>query len=721
MKPAKPGLPRRTFIELSAKSTALLGLSAPLLTSACREAPATTTVHGACYHDCPDRCSWQVTVSGQQVIDFRATQNNPYTAGQLCNKMVNFPAEVTYHPDRLLHPLKRTGAKGSGQFTRISWEQAISEVAGRLQDIIAAHGGEAILPYSFGGNQGLVQGGAISDRFFAHIGASRLERTICGDPAVAGVLATNGQTTGLMPEDIVHSRFIVLWGTNTLRSNQHLWPFILQARDRGARLVVIDPFRSETAEAADWHLQPLPGTDTALALGVIHVLLAEGLHDADYIARYTVGIEELTRHVQAYDPATVAQLTGLEAATITDFARAYAQGEPSLIRVLIGMEHQANGASAFRTVAMLPALTGAWRSYGGGLMHMHYELFGEALRWEAVSLPESLANRPTRSINMVRLGRALTDPDLHPAIRALVVFNANPAVTTPHQNLVMEGLQREDLLTVVSEHFMTDTARFADYIFPATSALEHWDILDSWGTPYLNINEPAISPLGASKPNSELFRLLARAMDLDAPYLYVGDQALVAGTLESDHPYMQGITLASLRQQGGQRLHLPEKWMPHAEGNFKTASGKCQLYDPAMDPPLPEYVPVQYSAEELARYPLQLLSIKTPKHFLNSSHAQLRESLALEGSPRLDIHAVDAAAREIADGDEIRVYNGRGRVLLTARVSTKVRPGVVCMPQGHWPSLMAGGSSANALTTDRLTDMGDGSALQETKVEVAKV
>ncbi len=717
----KPGIPRRTFIELSAKSTALVGLSAPLLTSGCTPTPSTTTVHGACYHDCPDRCSWKMEVTDQQVTAFQATQNNAYTAGKLCNKMVNFPAEVTYHPDRLLYPLKRTGAKGSGEFARISWEQAIGEVAGRLQTIIAEQGGEAILPYSFGGNQGMVQGGAIPDRFFAHIGASQLERTICGTPAVVGVLATNGQTTGVLPEDIVHSRFIVLWGTNPLRSNQHLWPFIQQARERGAKIVVIDPFQSETSAQADWHIQPLPGTDTALALGIIHIILSENLQDQAYIDQYTVGINELTEHVQAYDPATVAQITGLDQATLVDFARAYAQGEPSLIRVLIGMEHQANGASAFRTVAMLPALTGAWREFGGGLMHMSYELFGEALNWEAINLPESLASPTTRSINMIQLGQALIDPALNPAISALVVFNSNPAVTTPNQNLVHQGLQREDLLTVVSEHFMTDTARYADYIFPATSVLENWDILDSWGTPYLNINEPAIAPLGESKPNSELFRLLAKAMGLDAPYLYINDLEIVKQTLESDHPYLEGITFESLRKHGGQRLNLPDRWMPHAQGNFKTSSGKCHFYDPTIDPPLPDYVPIAYSDQDKADYPLHLLTLKTPKHFLNSSHANLKSSQAKEGVPYLDIHEQDATSRDIADGDEIKVYNSRGRVLLTARVSTKVRPSVVCMPQGFWPSLMKGGSSANALTNDRLTDMGRGSALQENKVEVVRV
>ncbi|MCO5724646.1 molybdopterin-containing oxidoreductase family protein [Robiginitalea marina] len=722
MKPTQPkGIPRREFLELSAKTAAGIGLtSLPLVGSGCLGPSPAKTVHGACYHDCPDRCSWKVTAADGKVTAFQAG-DNPYTAGKLCNKMDAFPSDVTYHPDRLLTPLKRTGEKGTGTFTPISWEQAIGEVAGKLRAIVAKSGGEAILPYSFGGNQGLVQGEAIPNRFFARLGASQLERTICGNAAVAGVLAANGQTTGVLPEDCVHSKYLVLWGTNPILSNQHLWPFIQKARDHGATLVVVDPFRSRTTAEADWHIQPRPGTDTALALGMMHIILAEGLQDQDYIDRHTLGIEELRAHVQAHNPATTAQITGLPEETIIAFARAYAQSTPSLIRVLIGMEHQANGASAFRAVAMLPALTGAWRHHGGGLMHMTYELFGEALNWESISLPAELANPATRSINMVELGKALTDPALDPPIEALLVFNSNPAVTTPNQNLVRRGLERPDLLTIVSEHFLTDTARYADYVFPATTVLEHWDLFDSWGSTYLNLNEPAIDPRGESKPNSELFRLLARAMGYTEPYLYQADLEIVKNTLKSDHPYLEGITFESLRQSGGQRLTLPEPWIPHAEGNFKTASGKCHFHDAALEHPLPAYLPVAYSEEELRAYPLHLLTLKTPKYFLNSSHANVGHLLEKEGKPYLEVHPQDAAARNIADGDELKVFNPRGRVFLTARISEKVTPGVVCMPQGYWPSLLKGGSSANALTDHRLTDMGRGGAIQEARVEIEKI
>lgn len=713
---------RRTFIEVSALGAA--GISfAPLtsLSSCTTSEDVTKTVFGACYHDCPDRCSWHITTANNQVIAFEANKNDPYTAGKLCDKMVDFPKDVTFHPDRILTPLKRTGPKGTGAFEPISWEQGIDEIAIKVKDIIKQKGGEAILPYSFGGNQGLVQRGALANRFFARIGASQLERTICGDAAVAGVLATNGQTTGVLPEDFIHSRYIVLWGTNPMLSNQHLWPLIQRAKNNGAKIITVDPFQSKTSIESDWHIQPQPGTDTALALGLMHVILRENLHDKEYTDSYTIGLDQLLQHVQKYDPLTVSQITGLEEETIVTFAKEYANSSPSLIRVLIGMEHQVNGASAFRAVAMLPALTGAWRHHGGGLMHMTYELFGEALNWEGVNLPKEMANPTTRKINMIELGKALNNTELNPAIHGLFIYNSNPAVTTPNQNLVVKGLERDDLCTVVLEHFMTDTARYADYIFPATTVLENWDVLSSWGTPYLNINEPAISPLGEAKSNAEFFRLLAKEMGFKEGYFHVSDLDMVKETLKSEHEYMKGISFQTLRKKGGQKLNLPDKWMPHANGNFKTSSGKCHFYDPEMEQPLPEYIPHNYQDEFRKQYPLHLLTIKTPENFLNTSHANIDRLVKAEGGFYLEIHPNDASKRDIQDGDELKVYNPRGRVFITARISQKVTPGVVCMPQGFWPSRLKGGSSANALTNDLLTDLGRGGAIQEAKVEVVKM
>ena len=710
---------RRNFLEISTQGAVGLGL-VPLISLSCSRAKASRTVNGACCLDCPDSCSWQVTVENNQVTDFRASSDHPFTAGKLCDKMANYPTDVTYSPQRLLKPLKRIGKKGEGKFEEITWEKAISEISTQLQTIIKEKGGEAILPFSYGGNEGKVQINA-GDSFFAHIGATQLERNICGGAVEAGIMATNGQTTGVLPEDIIHSRYIVLWGTNPVHSNQHLWTIIEKVRTQGAKVVVIDPFQSQTAVQADWHIQPLPGTDTALALGLIHVILAEKQQDQDYIDKYTTGIAELTKHVEKYSPQVVAQITGLKKTDITQLAREYAKGSPSLIRILIGLEHQANGASAARAIAMLPALTGAWKQLGGGLMNMTYELFGDALNYQMLDLPEALKNKKTRKTNMVQLGQTLTNKDLNPAIQALFVFNANPAVTMPNQNLVVKGLEREGLLTIVLEHFLTDTARYADYVFPATTTLENWDLLTSYGTPYLTFNEPAIEPLGQSKPNTEFFRLLSKAMGFTEKYLYHADLAIVKSLLNSDKPYLQGITFESLRKIGWAKLNISEKWLPHAEGNFGKLGGKCKLYNADVNPPIADYVPFSYSAEDLAKYPLHLLTVKSTKNFLNSTRANHDKHTKKEGKPYLDINEADAKIRNIAEGDELKIFNQRGEVYVTARIKNKVQKGVVCMPQGFWSSLMKGGSSANALTHDLLTDMGGSAALQEARVEVTKI
>lgn len=714
---------RRRFVNMGLQGTVGMSLASTTLLSSCINEIEPKTVHGACYHDCPDTCSWSVTSQNGKITEFKPSKSNPFTAGKLCSKMNRFPDDVTFHSDRVLTPLKRIGKKGEGKFERISWEQAISEVAQKLKTVIDEKGSEAVLPYSFAGTEGLVQKNSISARFFAHIGASKLGRTICGDAAVTGVLATNGQTTGVLPEDAIHSQFIIVWGTNPVISNQHLWPFIQEARKKGARVVVIDPFKSKTASGADWHIQPKPGTDTALALGMIHVIIKEELHDQDYIDNYTQGIEELRNHVEKYDPVAVAKITGLDESAIVQLAKEYAKAQPSLIRVLIGMEHQANGASAFQAVAMLPALTGAWKYHGGGLMHMTYELFGKAFNWERLNLASKIENPDTRSISMIQIGKSLTDPKI--GVDALFVYNSNPAVIAPNQNLVIKGLEREDLFTVVLEHFVTDTARYADYVFPATSQLEHWDLMNSWGQTYVNLNEPAIDPVGDAKPNTEFFRLLAAEMEFTETYLFESDLDIIKKTLASDHEYLKGIDFEYLKKQGWARLNLPEPWMPFAKGNFGTPSGKCEFYSTVLEKddlsPLPEYHGVDYSDEEIAKYPLQLLTVKSTGYFLNSSHANVDRLLKKEGEPMLDIHVTDAESRGISDGDEIKVKSQNGQLLIKAKITDRVRPGVVCMPQGYWSSLMKGGSSANALTADAFTDMGNGAAFHETRVEVWKV
>jgi anaerobic selenocysteine-containing dehydrogenase len=716
---------RRELINFGVKGCAAIGLSqafsGPIF--ALNSGGQSKTVHGACYHDCPDCCSWTVTAVDGKITQFEASKSNPFTAGKLCNKMDNFPDDVTFHPERVLTPLKRTGKKGKGEFQPVSWEQAIDEIAGRLKSIIQKKGSQAVLPYSYAGTEGLIQHNTLSGRFFARLGSTELERTICGDAAAAGVAATIGDTTGVLPEDIIHSRYIILWGTNPVTNNQHLWPFILKAKEKGAKIVVIDPFQSATALVADHYIQPMPGTDTELALGMINVILSEQLQDQEYIDRYTIGIDELKTHVKKYDPESVAKTTGLEPQTIVSLAKEYARAQPSLIRLLIGIEKHASGANACRAVAMLPALTGAWKQLGGGLMHFTFGLFGQSLNWERLSLAETIAKTPARKINMIQIGRALNDTSLKPPIHAMIVYNSNPAVIAPDQNQVLKGLLRDDLMTVVLEHFITDTARYADYVLPATTQLEHWDLMISWGQDYINLNQPPLAPRGQSKPNSEIFRTLSKAMGFQEDYLYESDLDIIQKTLKSNHPYMKGITFESLMKNGWARLQTPVPWIPHAEGNFATPSKKCEFFSTANDSAassLPEHKPVHYSDEDLKKYPLQLLAIKSTRTFLNTSHANVKHLLQKEGLAYLDIHQTDAKFRGIAEGDEVKVHNAKGQVILTARIKNKVRPGVVCIPQGFWPSLMKGGSSANALTNDRLTDMGNGSALQEARVEVTK-
>ncbi|MFO7826070.1 MAG: molybdopterin-dependent oxidoreductase [Cyclobacterium sp.] len=716
---------RRKFIGLGIKGYSGVqlaqGLPLSLLAfSGCKKSSA-KTIHGACYHDCPDSCSWEVTVENGEIRGFAGDKENPFTAGKLCDKMETFPQDITFHPDRILSPLKRTGLKGEGKFEKISWEQAIKEVAEKLKLSVARHGGESVLPFGYMGTQGLIQKGAMSNRFFTKLGASNLSETICGAPAITGNMMANGQVMGILPEDIVHSRYIILWGTNTKHSNVHLWPFVLEARSRGAKIIVIDPFRSATAMEADQHIQLMPGTDVALALGMMHVIIKEELTDDEYIENFTLGYEALKKHVEKYDPTTVAGICGIEEHLVVDFAREYARAKPSLIRYLVGMEHNFNGGDAFRSVGMLPSLTGAWREHGGGLMHFTYELFGKALNYGRLNMYTELAEKETRWINMVQLGSMLNDVDLNPAIKTLFVFNANPVVTIPNQNLIREGLKRDDLLTVVVEHFVTDTAKYADYIFPATTQLEHWDVADSWGQVYLNLNQPAIEPLGEARPNSEFFRLLAKEYGFNDACFNESDIEIAQSFFDTDHPYMKGITFDYLKEHGWARLKIPDPFLPHATGNFGTSSGKCEFYSASMESSgqaLPAYKST--SPENLAQYPLQLLTVKATKGFHNSSHANVKHLIENEGFPTLDMSMEDAQSRNISDGDEVKAQNQYGTVLLKARIRNRIRAGVVLMPHGYWPSFVKGNATSNALTNDRLSDFGGGAALQDCWVEVIR-
>jgi anaerobic selenocysteine-containing dehydrogenase len=660
-----------------------------------------------------------VTVEDGVATSLVGDREHPETRGVLCAKVDHY-VERAYSPLRVLHPLRRIGAKGAGSFEQVSWDDALADIAARLRSIVAESGPTAILPYSFAGTQGLLQANGMGRRFFTRLGASRLERTVCGTAGGAGLEMTIGTSAGMLPRDLAHSRFIVLWGTNPIVTNLHLWPVIREARRDGAKVVVIDPLKTRTAAAADWHVRPMPGSDAALALGMMHVIVAEGLHDERYVAEHTVGFEELCERLADYAPERAAELTGLDASEIVALARAYATTRPAAIRVLIGLEHHAEGETIFRAIASLPALVGAWRERGGGLVHHPMGLFAQALN--SVQMPE-LEDTRIRSFNMLQLGRTLTDPSLDPPVRALFVYSSNPAVTAPNQNLVLEGLRREDLFTVVHEQFLTDTALHADYVLPATTQLEHWDLMTSWGHTYLTLNRPAIDALGEAIPGTELFRRLARVLGLDEPYLQDSDEEMIRYALASGHRYLDGITFERLAAEGWAPLNLPEPWMPLAEGGYPTPSGKCEFYsqrlaDRGLDP-LPYHRPRTIDGDA-TRFPLLLLTSRSAIHFLNSSYANLPRHLRAEGEPRVDLHDADAQARAIGDGDRVRVESRHGALELSARVGDRVRPGVVSVPGGWWASLSPGGRSANALTSDGLSLWSGGGDFSDTYVEVSR-
>jgi anaerobic selenocysteine-containing dehydrogenase len=684
-------------------------------------------VRGACPHDCPDTCAWSVRVEDGVAVELIPDSDHPFTAGGLCAKVNRYIDDRTYNPDRILYPLRRSGPKGSDAYERVTWDEALAGIAAELKRVIGDSGPEAILPYSYMGTQGMVQGMAMDGRFFARLGASRLERTVCGDNGQAGFIGTIGIDAGLDPESIVHSRFIILWGTNTIVTNLHLWPFVQRARKAGAPVVVIDPVRTRTAQAADEHIQPMPGTDSALALGMMAVIVDEDLYDHDYVEHHTLGFEQLKERLKDYPLDRVATITRVPEDVIADLARRYATTRPATIRSLVGMDHRANGAMTFRTIACLPALTGAWRDRGGGLIGMVGRHMRNAVPMGRLGMSE-LEDPSKRKINMMQIGKALTDTSLDPPIKALVVYNSNPAAIASNQNLVLKGLAREDLFTVVMEHFMTDTARCADYVLPATTQLEHLDLMYSWGTMYLSLNQPAIDPVGEALPNSEIFRRLARALELDHPELQQTDEEIISDVLDTSHEWLEGITLDSLKQTGWAKLTVPQDWRPYAQGNFPTPSGMCEFYNESLGAegfdPLPVFEAAAESPagdpELVARFPLALMVGKTALHFLNSSYAGVARHVKAEKEPVIDIHPDDAAPRGISDGETVRVFNDRGAVVLRARIKDKVRSGVVSMPFGWWASSSPGGRSGNALTRDGVAAWGRGSDFLDTLVQVER-
>lgn len=670
---------------------------------------AVKTVLGTCHHDCPDSCGWVVTVDGsngdQRAVKLRGNPEHPYSKGELCPKVNPFLDRV-YHPDRILHPLIRTGAKGEGLFRQASWDEALSLVKDQLIAAIGEYGGEAILPWWDAGTQGLIQMTSLDRRFFAHLGASRLTGSLCGGTAKAGVAATYGSGLTADPMSIRFSRFIVLWGTNTRLTNRHLWPFIEEARSQGAKVVVIDPVRTMTAGSADWFIQPLPGTDVALMLAVMNVLIEQGLLDRDYVDRHTIGYEQLAQRVADWPVERAAKICGLDEDEIVRFACAYGSTRPSFIRTLIGAEHREQGAMFYRTLSCLPLLTGSWRDRGGGLSR-------SVGSWSETQVIDAAFDVPTntRQISMNHLGRVLTDPAA--GIHVLVVWNGNPLVSVPNAAQTRAGLSRDDLFTVVSEQFMTDTARYADVVFPATTEIEHLDVIPSWGHLYLGWNEPGISPLGESVANTELWRRLANAMGFDDPEFSMDDEALIRSAL-------RGVDVELLRTQGWVRLNLPEDMRPYAEGGFATSSGKAELVSESLGEmghdPLPSYAPARESPTGdsglFDRFPLMLLTPKNHTRFLNSSYSHMHGQM--ENGPFVELDPHDATARGIGEGDAVAVWNDRAELTLPAKLSTRLRPGVALIPWGWWGKE----ANANALTNDTLTDWGGGVAYSDTLVEV---
>ncbi|VVE85068.1 molybdopterin-containing oxidoreductase family protein [Pandoraea sputorum] len=687
----------------------------------------THVVRAACPHDCPDTCALHVTVENGVAIKVQGDADHPTTKGVLCTKVSRY-TERTYHPDRLLHPLKRVGPKGSGEFVRVSWDEALDEIATRL-GAIAAREPEAILPYSYAGTMGFVQGESMAARFFNKIGASDLDRTICASAGAAGLRYTYGAGVGMHVEHFVDSKLILIWGSNPITSSVHFWAIAQEAKRRGAKLIAIDPYRSLTAEKCHQHIALLPGTDAALALGMMHVLIAEDLVDHEYIARHTVGYSELKDRVRRYTPTRVAEICGIPEETVTTLAREYASAKPAAIRLNYGMQRARGGGQATRAVACLPALIGAWRDPAGGLL---MSTSGYApVDAAAQARPDLRArqDKPARIVNMSAIGDALCHPGddvFGPKIEALVVYNSNPVAVAPESSKVAAGFGREDLFTVVLEHFQTDTADYADFVLPATTQLEHLDIHKAYGHTYLLANNPAIAPLGESKPNSEIFRLLAKRMGWQEPCFSDTDDQLAEQSIRWNDARMAGSDWETLKRDGWIRYDLPEA--PFANGQFYTPSGKCEFYSERMREegfdPLPDWVPPYESVASnpglAERYPLAMIS-PPARNFLNSSFVNVDSLRATVGEPTLDIHPEDAAPRGISDGASVRIFNDRGTLNAKARVTEKAREGVVVGLSIWWKKLAPDGKNANEVTSQQLTDLGRAPTFYDCLVDVAPV
>jgi anaerobic selenocysteine-containing dehydrogenase len=681
------------------------------------------TRHSVCALDCPDTCAILVQVEDGRATRLRGDSAHPVTRGFLCGKVAQY-LEREYSPQRLLYPQKRMAAKGEGRFARISWDEALDTIARRLTETAREFGPESVLPYSYAGTMGMLNGNGMDRRFFHRLGASQLDRTICSSAGSAALMASLGMRYGTEPEQFAHSKFILVWGANVHGTNVHLWPFIVDARRKGARLWVIDPVRTRTAALADRHLRIHPGSDLALALGLAHVILNENLHDADYIARNTNGFEELCALVCQYTPERTASLTGVAKEDIVELASLYATIRPAAIRVGYGVQRSERGGAAVRAICALPALTGSWKDVGGGMQLSTSQAF--QFDKKALEMPhlqfQSPLGRPARVVNMTELGKALTALDA-PPVKAMVVYNSNPASIAPNQNLVLKGMKREDLFTVVLEQFQTDTSDYADILLPSTTFLEHTDLYLAYGHYHLQLARPVVAAPGETRSNVQVFRELAVRMGFEDSCFQDTEDDMIRATLNSGHPFLKGITLERLDAEHSVRLNVSaagKPFLPFAEGGFGTASGKCEFGAESLG-----YVPPRESrlgdAGLTQKYPLEFISSKFDDA-MNSTFGNRAD--VDENCSVLHLHYGDAGPRGIHTGDRVRVFNARGALLLKAHVadspSGMVAPGVVRAPAIRWARNAEDGRSANVLTSDILTDIGGGPVFYSCLVEVER-
>jgi anaerobic selenocysteine-containing dehydrogenase len=723
-------------------------------------------VHAACPHDCPDACGVLITVDDGRATRIQGDPEHPVTRGFLCAKVAKYLDRV-YSPDRVMYPLRRVGPKGpgpesrlqlvknptsgkggqkwgipfssaTGDWQRISWNEALDEIASRFRSISREFASEAILPYSYGGTLGALNGGSMDRRFFHRLGASQLDRTICSAAGEAGLKSVLGVKLGTEPEQFRHSKYIIAWASNIHGNNVHLWPFIAEARRNGAKLVVIDPYCTRTAECADWYLPINPGTDAALALGMMQVIIGENLHDADYVSKYTLGFEQLREKVKEYSPERVAQWTGISAEDIRKLAREYATVRPSVIRLNYGVQRSEGGGMATRAVVMLPCVIGSWTEVGGGLqMSLSGAADFNSAELKRPDLMNVALGREARTLNMVELGRVLNKVN-DPPVKALFVYNSNPAAVCPNHQAVIRGLMRPDLFTVVHEQFFTDTTDYADIVLPATTFFEHKDLQKGYGHYYLQVSNQAIEPLGECRSNVELFRALAKRMGFEDDCFRESVDEMIDLALESDDRWMEGISRERLErgylrinfgknphfsQQQGEAGHpdTSEPFLPFAQGGFRTPSRKAELYCEALKAqgldPVVEFRPPSESRHAKRNgLPLELLARKAD-NFLNTTFSNVPSIQQLEEPGLLEISSVDAQARGIANGDRVRVFNQRGDVELVARVDGKVQAGVVSATLS-WAKMAPGFQSINSLTSEKLTDMGNSATFYSVLVEV---